>query len=122
MSFNESPDTFLARKRIKEIFKPKHYEIKEEVTMDTVKNNMEEEIYPPYRADMLLTKIFIVEFDSKKLHGSRKHRIHDQWRDANIKSQMDIKTVRLISREILHQTPEQIMEEINYQLGKEDDN
>lgn len=119
MSSNEHPDTYLARKKIKEIFRPKHYEIEEEVALDTVTNNMEEEVWPSYRADMVLTKCFIVEFDSKKLHGTKKRRIHDKWRDTNVMNQMNIKTVRLISRDILQQTPDQILQEINYQLSQQ---
>lgn len=115
----EHPDTYMARKKIKEIFRSKHYQIQEEVELDTVTNNMEEEIYPPYRADMLLSKIFIIEFDSKTLHGTRRRRIHDQWRDKNIKGQLDIPTVRLISKDLLKQTQDQIVQEINHQLKKQ---
>lgn len=119
MSSNEHPETYLARKKIKEIFKPKHYEIQEEVVMDTVVNNMEEEIWPAYRADMLLIKCFIVELDSKKLHGTKKRIIHDKWRDTNIMNQVGIKTVRLFSKDILQQSPDKIMKEINSQLDKQ---
>ena len=77
---------------------------------------MEEEVYPPYRADMIAQKIFILEFDSKKLHGTRRRRIHDQWRDTNIRDQIKLKTVRLISKEVLKQSDEEILAEIDYQL------
>jgi hypothetical protein len=121
----EAPDTYQARKRLKHIYNSKNFIIQEEVKMDTVTNNMEEEIYPPYQADMLLTKQFIIELDpetSKKYkskgHGTRRRRIHDDWRDKNIKNQMDIVTVRLIPRDILQQTDEQIEAEIEYQLKR----
>jgi hypothetical protein len=119
----EAPDTYQARKRLKHIYHNKNFIIQEEVKMDTVTNNMEEEIYPPYQADMLLTKQFIIELDpetSKKYkskgHGTRRRRLHDDWRDRNIKNQMDITTVRLIPRDILQQSDEQIEAEIEYQL------
>jgi|SRR5687768_10092255 len=116
MSSTESPDTYLARKKIKDIFRHENYKIEEEVELDTVTNNMGEEIYPPYRADMILTKEFIIEFDSKKLHGTHRRKVHDSWRDKNIKNQTKLTTVRLISKDILKQSPTEILMEINSQL------
>lgn len=118
MSSIEAPETYMARQKLKKIFSERDYEIEEEVTLDTVTNNMEEEIYPPLRADMILTKQFIIEFDSKKLHGTKVRRNKDHWRDKNIKNQMNIKTVRLLSRDILQQSQEDILNEINYQLNQ----
>jgi hypothetical protein len=110
----------MARKKIKEIFRNQNYQIEEEVELDTVTNNMDEEIYPPYRADMILTKTFILEFDSKILHGTHRKRNHDKWRDKNIKKDLNLKTVRLISKDILQQSPDQILHEINTQLKRQD--
>jgi hypothetical protein len=116
LSSTEHPDTYLARKKIKEIFREQSYNIEEEVELDTVTNNMGEEIYPPYRADMILKKEFIIEFDSKKLHGTHRRKVHDSWRDKNIKSQTKLITVRLLSKDILQQSPTEILMEINSQL------
>lgn len=123
MSLNEGPDTYLARQKLKTIFKRLQYEIEEEVPLDTVTNNMGEEIYPPYQADMILTKQFIIEFDPQsnkkyksKGHGTKRRRIHDQWRDKNIKNQMNIKTVRLIPKDILSYNDHEILHEIEDQL------
>lgn len=116
MSSTEHPDTYLARKKIKEIFGKENYSVEEEVELDTVTNNMGEEIYPPYRADMILKKEFIIEFDSKKLHGTHRRKVHDNWRDRNIKNQTKLITVRLLSKDILKQSPTEILMEINSQL------
>lgn len=116
MSSSESPDTYLARKKIRDIFREHGYELEEEVELDTVTNNMGEEIYPPYRADMIVKKEFIIEFDSKKLHGTHRRKIHDSWRDKNIKSQTKLTTVRLQSKDIIKQSPGDIIAEVNSQL------
>jgi hypothetical protein len=113
---SESPDTYQARKKLKSLFGELMYEVEEEVELESVTNNMEEEIWPPYRADMLVTKTFIIELDSKKLHGTRKKRSHDKWRNINIKSQMNLKTVRLLSKDVNRQELDQILAEIDYQL------
>lgn len=116
----ESPETYQARKKLKEIFTEYEFEIEEEVPLQTVTNNMEEEIWPPYRADMLLTKQFIIELDSKNLHGTRRKRVHDKWRDENVRKQVKLKTVRLLSKDVNKQEPEQILEEVNWQLKRQD--
>ena len=124
MSSAEHPNTYLSRRKLKEILRPMNYEMEEEVALEAVKtNNMEEEIFPPYRADLIASKVFIIELDPQsakkgksKGHGTRKRRIHDQWRDKNIKSQLNLRTVRLIPNDILQQSKEQILEEIDYQL------
>ena len=122
-SLSEHPKTVLARQRLKEIFEDRHYIIEEEVELDTVTNNIGEPIIPPYRADMLLTKQFIIELDPQtnkkrknKGHGTKHRRTHDSWRDKNIKNQMDIDTVRLIPLDILKLTDKQILDEIDFQL------
>lgn len=119
MTFNESIETYRARKKIKDLFRNDLYDVEEEVPLDVVTNNVGEEIFPPYRADMIATKTFIIEFDSKKLHGTKRRRIHDSWRDKNIRHQINLKTVRLFSKDILRQSPSEIMEEINYQLARQ---
>jgi len=121
----EAPDTYQARKVIKRLYESQNFKIQEEVKLDTVTNNMEEEIWPPYQADMLLTKEFIIELDPQtpdkgksKGHGTKRRRNKDQWRDKNIKKQLDIPTVRLIPSDILQQTDKQILDEIEWQLNR----
>lgn len=120
---NESPQTYKARQKIKDIFKPKHYIIEEEVRLESVTNNIGEE-FPAeykYKADMLLTKSFIIELDSKKLHGTHRRIVHDQWRDKNIRNQINLKTVRLISKDVLKQSEADIINEIEDQLNNNKD-
>ncbi|HET9773708.1 MAG TPA: hypothetical protein VFP25_01865 [Nitrososphaeraceae archaeon] len=128
----EHPDTYHARKILKEIFRKQFYEIEEEVPMDTVTNNIGETIWPPYRADMLLCKQFIIELDPQsakkyksKGHGTKRRRIHDKWKDTNIKKQMKISIVRLIPQDIITYREQgkdgDILEEINYQLKEKED-
>ena len=120
MSSREHPNTYLSRKKLKGILRPRGYEIEEEVPLESVKNNMDEEIFPPYQADLIAAKIFVIELDPQstksKGHGTRKRRIHDQWRDKNIKAQLSLRTVRLNPTDILTQSEEQILAEINDQL------
>ena len=109
-AFNESPETYKARKELKRILEREDYIVEEEIPLEDVTNNMEEEIWPRYRADIIAQKTYIIELDPqsdkprKHGHGTRKRRIHDQWRDKNIRSQINLKTVRLIPRDILKQS------------------
>jgi hypothetical protein len=125
---SESPDTYQARKKIKQIFTRKHYEIEEEVPLETVTNNMDEEIWPPYQADMLLTKQFIIELDPQsakkykaKGHGTKIRRNKDHWKDTNIKNQINLKVVRLEPEDILKDDSDLTLtrQEIHYQLGRQ---
>jgi hypothetical protein len=73
-AFNEAPETYKARKELKRILEKQDYIVEEEVPLQDVTNNMGEEIYPPYRADMIVTKSFIIELDpetGKKVKRSR---------------------------------------------------
>jgi hypothetical protein len=121
--FNESPETYKARQQLKKILSAHDYDVQEEVPLEDVTNNMEEEIYPPYRADMVVTKTFIIELDPEngkkgkpKGHGTRKRRIHDQWRDKNIRNQIKLKTVRLNPADILNYDEKLTLAEIDSQL------
>ena len=121
--FNEAPETYKARKELKRILSKLDYHIQEEVPLADVTNNMGEEIYPPYRADMILTKMFIIELDpqsakpyTSKGHGTKRRRIHDDWRDRNVMDQTKLKTVRLVPKEIMIQSDDEILAEIDYQL------
>ena len=121
--FNESPETYKARRELKRILEHHDYIVEEEIPLADVTNNMGEEIYPPYRADMIVTKTFIIELDpesSKKYkakgHGTKKRRIHDDWRDRNIRSQIKLKTVRLKPYDILNFDESLTMNEIDSQL------
>ena len=122
-AYTEAPETYMARKKIKEIFRPKLYKIEEYKGFPEITNNMGEEIWPPYEADMFLSKAFIIELDPQrnepyksKGHGTRKKRIHDQWRDRNFKDQINIPTVRLIPEDVNRMTEEQILKDIRWQL------
>ena len=121
--FNEAPSTYKARKELKRILEKQDYDIQEEVPLQDVTNNMEEEIYPPYRADMIVTKTFIIELDPEtgkkgkaKGHGTRKRRVHDDWRDKNVRGQIKLKTVRLKPDDILSYDEKLTLEEIDSQL------
>ena len=116
--YTESHETYLARKKLKDIFRHKNYNIEEFKEFPEVKDNMGNEIWPPYEADMFLYKVFIIELDSKKLHGTHKKIVHDQWRDKNFKKQINVPTVRLISKDVNKQDQDQILEEIRWQLNK----
>jgi hypothetical protein len=122
-AFNESPETYKARKELKRILENDDYTVEEEVPLQDVTNNMEEEIYPPYRADMIVTKRFIIELDPEtskkgkaKGHGTRRRRIHDQWRDINVRDQVKLKTVRLKPEDILNYDESMTIREIESQL------
>lgn len=124
--FNESPQTYKARKELKRILEQEDYFIEEEVPLEDVTNNMEEEIYPPYRADMIVTKQFIIELDPEtgkkgkaKGHGTKKRRIHDQWRDRNVRDQIKLKTVRLKPEDILNYDASLTLHEIESQLRRQ---
>ena len=121
--FNESPETYKARRELKRILSTIGYEIEEEVPLEDVTNNMGEEIYPPYRADMVVTLQYIIELDPQngktgkpKGHGTKKQRIHDQWRDRNVRNQIKLKTVRLNPADILNDAEKLTLEEIDSQL------
>lgn len=121
--FNESPETYKARRELKRILSTIGYEIEEEVPLEDVTNNMGEEIYPPYRADMVVTLQYIIELDPEngkkgkpKGHGTRKRRIHDQWRDKNVRNQLKLKTVRLNPADILNYNEKLTLETIDSQL------
>jgi hypothetical protein len=121
--FNESPTTYKARQELKRILSHNDYHIEEEVPLEDVTNNMKEEIYPPYRADMIVTKTFIIELDPEsgkpgkpKGHGTKKRRIHDQWRDRNVRDQIKLKTVRLKPEDILNYDEKLTLAEIDSQL------
>lgn len=112
----EAPITEKARHKIKEIFQGMNFNIEEFVELPNVTNNMGEPIIPSYEADMILSKEFVLEFDSKKLHGTKIKRNKDKWRDTNILSQTELPTVRLNSIDILQQNSQEILDEIEYQL------
>jgi len=120
----EAPQTYKARKELRRILEKEDFIIEEYVPLEDVKtNNMDEEIWPPYEADMIVTKTFIIELDpetSKKYkakgHGTRRKRIHDQWRDKNVRNQSKLKTVRLKPEDILNYDESLTLHEIDHQL------
>lgn len=113
---DESPETAKARDKLKEIFKMMNFYISEFVKLPDVTNNIGERIWPPYEADMILIKEFVLELDSKKLHGTRIRRNKDKWKNTNLLNQMELPTVRLLSKDVNKQTEKQILAEIEYQL------
>lgn len=122
-AFNEAPETYKARKELKRILEKQDYIVEEEVPLADVTNNMGEETYPPYRADIVVTKMFIIELDPQsakpyksKGHGTKRRRIHDDWRDRNIRNQIKLKTVRLIPKDILDYDESVTLNEIDSQL------
>ncbi len=122
-AFNEAPETYKARKELKRILEKQDYIVEEEVPLQDVTNNMGEEIYPPYRADMIVTKSFIIELDPEsgkkgkaKGHGTKRRRIHDDWRDINVRNQIKLKTVRLKPYDILNYDESLTVNEIDSQL------
>ena len=124
--FNEAPETYKARKELKRLLAKQDYTIEEEVPLADVSNNMGEEIYPPYRADMIVTKQFIIELDPEtskigksKGHGTRRRHIHDQWRDRNVRDQIKLKTVRLKPEDVLTGDDDLTMLEIESQLAEQ---
>ena len=111
----EATKTVKARQKIIELYKQQGYEVTEEVPY-LCRNNMGELILPPYQADILLKKEFIVELDPYKLHGTKIKRSHDKWRDKNIEREYNIKTVRLDPKDILKQDPIDTILEVDSQL------
>jgi hypothetical protein len=123
----EAPQTYKARKELRRILEKLDYVINEYVPlMDVTSNNMDEEIWPPYEADMIVTKSFIIELDTEtnkkgksKGHGTKKRRIHDQWRDKNVRGQINLKTVRLKPKDILMYDEKLTIQEIDSQLASQ---
>lgn len=120
----EAPQTYKARKELRRILEKLDYVVDEYVPlMDVTTNNMSEELWPPYEADMVVTKTFIIELDTEtskkgksKGHGTRRRRVHDNWRDKNVRGQIKLKTVRLKPDDILNYEEKLTIEEIDSQL------
>jgi len=110
----EATKTQKARKKIIDLFKSNGYDVKEEEVFPCF-DNMGEAIFPPYQADIVVRKTFIIELDPL-FHGTKIHRNKDKWRDKNIEEQHDTKTVRLDPTDIMKQDPIDIMLEIDSQL------
>ena len=121
---DEAPETYRARRELRRILEHKDYIVEEYVPLeDVTTNNMNEEIWPPYEADIIVTKTFIIELDTEtskkgksKGHGTRRRRIHDQWRDRNVRAQIKLKTVRLKPEDILNYDESLTLHEIEDQL------
>ncbi|MDF2736317.1 MAG: hypothetical protein K0S93_173 [Nitrososphaeraceae archaeon] len=121
---DEAPETYKARRELRRILEHEDYVIEEYVPLeDVTTNNMGEEFWPPYEADMVVTKQFIIELDTEtskkgksKGHGTRRRRIHDQWRDRNVRDQIKLKTVRLKPDDILNYDESLTLKEIEDQL------
>jgi hypothetical protein len=120
----EAPETYKARRELRRILESEDYTVEEYVPLeDVTTNNIGEEIWPPYEADIVVTKSFIIELDTEtnkkykaKGHGTRRRRIHDQWRDRNVRNQIKLKTVRLKPEDILNYDESLTLREIESQL------
>jgi len=84
---------------------------------------MGEEIWPPLRADMVLTKKFIIELDPEsdkpyraKGHGTKSRRNKDYWKDRNIYEQKGIKIVRLNPDDVIRNDIALTIKDIEYKL------
>jgi len=113
----EDHRTIKARKKIYDILKRQGFtKIIEEKVWPNLTNGTGDVIKPPYQSDILATKIFSIELDPVQIHGSKIKRGKDIKKDRTIYENRNVKTVRLIPRDILKQTEMEIIQEIEYQL------
>ena len=121
---DEAPETHRARRELRRILEHLDYIVEEYVPLeDVTTNNMGEEFWPPYEADMIVTKSFIIELDTEtskkgksKGHGTRRRKVHDNWRDTNVRNQIKLKTVRLKPKDVLDYDESLTLHEIEDQL------
>lgn len=114
----EAKKTQKARSELIRILKEQRQQITEEEFFPC-KNNVGEVIFPYYRADIVARTATIFELDPMELHGTRRHRNHDEWRDKNIYREYNIPTVRLDPIDILKMDDRIIIKEIESQLRSE---
>ena len=110
----EANKTQKARKKIIEMYRDQGFEVTEEEVFPCF-NNMGEAIYPPYQADIVVRKTFIIELDPL-FHGSKIQRNKDEWRDRNIEREHNIKTARVDPDDVMKQDLIDIMLEVDHQL------
>lgn len=116
----EAEVTIRARQILKDIYKPLQFEIDEEYVFEEVTNYIGESMDQfPYRGDMLFSKVFVIELDSRNLHGTHRRIVHDKWKKINIWNQRGIPLVRLLSKDVVKQDKKDIIKEINSQLSKQ---
>ena len=113
----EAKKTQKAREKIIQLYKDQGYQVTEEEVFPCF-NNMGEAIFPPYQADLVLRKTFLIELDPE-FHQTKIHRNKDDWRDKNIEREFNIKTVRLDPSDIMKQEPIDILLEVDDQLKNE---
>lgn len=111
----EATKTQKARKKIIEMYRDQGFEVTEEEVFPCF-NNMGEAIYPPYQADIVVRKTFIIELDPHKLHGTKTHINKDEWRDKNIEREHNIKTARVDPDDVVRQDSIDIMLEVDSQI------
>lgn len=113
----EDHRTVKARKKLYEILKGQGYtQIIEEKVWPNLINGTGDVVKPPYQSDILATKIFSIELDPVQIHGSKIKRGKDTKKDRTIYENRNVKTVRLIPRDVLKLTDSEILQEIEYQL------
>lgn len=110
----EANKTQKARKKIIEMYRDQGFEVTEEEVFPCF-NNMGEAIYPPYQADIVVRKTFIIELDPL-FHGSKIHRNKDEWRDRNIEREHNIKTARVDPDDVMKLGELDIILDIDDQL------
>lgn len=91
------------------------YQVGEEEVFPCL-NNMGEPIFPPYQADLVVTKRFIVELDPD-FHDSHIHSVKDDHRDKNIFREYIVKTARVNPDHVLDENlVNTIIPDIEHQL------
>ena len=118
---DEAVKTKRARQKIIQLYTDQGYQVTEEEVFPCF-NNMGEAIFPPYQADILVTKKIIIELDPTRLHGTARHRSKDHWRDENIFREYSIPTARLNPDDIIKQVSIDILLEIDSQVLEQNNN
>jgi hypothetical protein len=96
----EGETTIKARDILIKALKAESFTVQEEKVFHC-KNNMGEEINPPYKADIYASINFIIELDPVSSHGGDHRTRKDNWRNENLFKQYGIRTVRLQPDDIL---------------------
>ena len=96
----EGEETIKARHILVNALKAECFHVQEEKKF-YCKNNMGEEINPPYSADIYASIEFIIELDPAESHGGDHRTKKDNWRSTNIFEQYGVKTVRLQPTDII---------------------
>ena len=99
----EGDTTTRARQLLVNALKAECFHVQEEKKF-YCKNNMGEEINPPYSADIYASIEFIIELDPESTHGGDHRTKKDNWRNRNIFDQYGVRTVRIQPKDVLNDT------------------